>query len=91
MNRICNPHVLHLGATFTASTPCIADKPNEERTSDCVSTSMQFVGRVQDCNNSVHNEPIQASLPHLGFFLCPSLKLRIVTFSQTLDARVRYA
>jgi hypothetical protein len=89
MNRICFPHVLHSGATFIPSTPCIEDKPNEARTSDRASMSMQSVDCVQDCNNSVHNEPNRASQITCTF--CPTLNLGIVTVVQTMGTVMRNA
>jgi len=71
------------------STPCIEDKPNEERTSDRISTSMQFVERIQECNSNVHNEPNQASQITRSF--CPSLDLGIVTVVQTMRTVMRNA
>lgn len=96
MNRICFPHVLHSGATFTASPPnvpaprrCAPRRPHDdmERTCSHRSAYLRTPGGKLD-NHACTCRLATSEVPRS---FCPSLDLGIVTVVQTMRTVMRNA
>lgn len=96
MNRICFPHVLHSGATFTASPPnvparrrCVPGRPHDDMARTCFHRSAYL--RILGDKLRIHACTCRLEASEITRTFCPSLNLGIVTVVQTMGTVMRNA